>query len=309
MTAKRVVADPADIGTVAQPPFVRLPDIATVFDRRAERLEKLADGNALGDYLKFTAQLIRAQAAASRGLPAGTLPGAADIAFCHENKLPLIDRHSWRRDASWLAALDGLLGALASAAMPAAARAALEGLKQMDAAGRETCADQVLGIDLAPPEPAMACFVSAALQVYWARMGALLDAAAVKPVDSPVDCPVCGSPPTVSAVFSEGTLQGIRFLCCPLCASQWHYVRIKCANCTSTKGIAYHHVAEQSAAIKAETCNECGTYTKIVYLEKDPGAEPFADDLASLALDILVGEAGWARANPHPFLVPAAGSV
>ena len=180
MTAKRVVADPTDIGTAAQPPFIRLPDIATLFDRRAERLEALADGNALGDYLRFTARLIRAQAAASRSLPAGTLPSAADIAFCHENKLPLVDRLTWRRDPSWLAALDTILEALTPVPMPPAARAALDGLGRMDAAGREGLADQVLGIDAALPEPAMACFVSAALQVYWSRMAALLDAAAVK---------------------------------------------------------------------------------------------------------------------------------
>jgi FdhE protein len=306
MTAKRVVADPTDIGTVAQPPFVRLPDINTLFNRRAERLKALADGSALGDYLSFMSTVTRAQAAAMRGLPAGRLPGADDIAFSHDNKLPLLDRLSWRRDSSWLAALDGILDSLAAAAMPAAARAALEELKQMDAAERETCADQVLGIDDAVPEPATACFVSAALQVYWSRMAALLEPKSVRPVESPVTCPVCGSPPVASVVLADGSLQAVRFLCCPLCASQWYYVRIKCANCTSTKGIAYQHVAEQSQAIKAETCDECGTYTKIVYMEKDPGAEPFADDLASVALDILVGEAGWARATPHPFLVPAA---
>ncbi len=66
-------------------------------------------------------------------------------------------------------------------------------------------------------------------------------------------------------------------------------------------------MAERSAAIKAETCDECGNYTKIIYMDKAPEAEPFADDLASLDLDILVGDAGWARATPHPFLVPAAG--
>jgi FdhE protein len=190
--------------------------------------------------------------------------------------------------------------------MPEPARAALDGLRFMDSAGREACADRVLGIDPAPAEPALACFVGAALQVYWARMAALLEPAAVKAVDSPVACPVCGSPPLISLVYAEGNLQAVRFLCCPLCASQWYYVRIKCANCTSTKGIAYQHVAEKSAAIKAETCDECGTYTKIIYMEKDPGTEPFADDLATLGLDILVGEAGWARANPHPFLMPAA---
>jgi FdhE protein len=320
MTAKRVVAEPTEIGTAAQPPFVRLPDIATLFERRAQRLETLAAGNPLADYLRFTAAICRAQAAAARALPAGKLPGAGDIAFCHENKLPLIDRMTWRRDASWHAALDGIVGNLGAASPPAAAKAALDALSALDADGREARADSVLGIDVAQADPtwadpawadptgadpASACFVHAALQVYWARMAALLDAAAVQRVDSPVVCPVCGSPPLASVLFSEGTMQGTRFLSCPLCASQWHYVRIKCANCTSTKGIAYQHVAEQSDAIKAETCNECGTYTKIVYLEKEPAAEPFADDLATVALDILVGEAGWARATPHPFLVPA----
>lgn len=305
MTTKGAVADPINIGNVAQPPFVRLPDVMPLFGRRAERLRSLAAGNALAEYLNFMAALTDAQAVALRGLPAGTLPGSADIAFSHENKLPLLDRVTWRRDASWLAALDGILESLAAGAMPAAARAALNGLKQMDSEGRETCADQVLGIDDAAPEPAIACFISAALQVYWSRMAALLEPKAVRPVDSPVICPVCGSAPIASVVLADGSLQAVRFLCCPLCASQWHYVRIKCANCTSTKGIAYQHVADQPSAIKAETCDECGTYTKIVYMEKDPGAEPFADDLASLALDILVGEAGWARANPHPFLVPA----
>ena len=191
--------------------------------------------------------------------------------------------------------------------MPDAARVALDGLRFMDSAGREAGADRVLGIDSAAAEPALACFVSAALQVYWSRMAAMLEPKSVQPVESPVACPVCGSPPLIGMVYAEGNLQAVRFLCCPLCASQWYYVRIKCANCTSTKGIAYQHVAEGSVAIKAETCDECGTYTKIIYMDKAPGADPFADDLATLGLDILVGEAGWARANPHPFLMPGTG--
>jgi FdhE protein len=59
--------------------------------------------------------------------------------------------------------------------------------------------------------------------------------------------------------------------------------------------------------VKAETCDECRTYTKILYKDKDPESESFADDLATLGLDVLVGEAGWARATPNPFLVPATG--
>jgi len=102
-------------------------------------------------------------------------------------------------------------------------------------------------------------------------------------------------------------LAGSRFLVCSLCATEWHLVRIKCTNCHSTKGIAYLEIEGVGAPVKAETCDECRTYTKIIYTEKAPGADAFADDLASLGLDLLVGEAGWRRATPNPFLLPGAG--
>jgi len=304
MTVPRATADPIDIGNVARPPFVRLPDLQTLFARRVARLDELSRGHPMADYLQFIAALVSAQAEAVDHLPAGSLPGPDQIAFFHEHKLPLVDRLTWRRDPSWQAALDEVLAHLSPAAMPDPARAALDALKRTGPDGREALADRVLGIDPAPADMAQACFVSAALQVYWTRMAALLDPPTVLAVEPPGACPICGSSPVASVVYAEGPLQGVRFLCCPLCASEWHCVRIKCANCQSTKGIAYQHIPEQPA-LKAETCDECRTYTKILYKEKDPGGEPFADDLATLALDVLVGEAGWARATPNPFLVPA----
>ncbi len=304
MTLKGAVVDPIDIGNVAQPPFVRLPDLKKLFDRRAARLQTLSHSHSLADYLQFIAALVRAQADVVDGLPAGTLPGSDQIAFFHEHKLPIVDRLTWRRDPSWQAALDGILDDLAAIAMPDPARSALNDLKRAVPDAREALADRVLGIDPAPADAAQACFVGAALQVYWTRMAALLDPATVLAVEPACSCPVCGSPAVASVVYAEGSLQGVRFLCCPLCASEWHCVRIKCANCQSTKGIAYHHIAEQPA-VKAETCDECRTYTKILYKDKDPDGEPFADDLATFGLDVLVGEAGWARATPNLFLAPA----
>jgi len=100
---------------------------------------------------------------------------------------------------------------------------------------------------------------------------------------------------------------GVRFLVCALCATEWHLVRIKCANCHSTKGIAYLEIEGGVGLVKAETCDECRTYTKIIYIEKDPNAEVFADDLATLGLDIMVDEAGWRRATPNPLLLPGGG--
>jgi FdhE protein len=306
MTLKGAVVDPVDIGTVAQPPFVRLPDLTTVFRMRAARLEFLAPGNPMADYLLFVAATMRAQAEVAADLPDGTLPGPADIAFANEHKLPIVDRLTWRRDPSWQAALARIAAALDGVAMPAAASAALAALHRSDHVAREALADRLLRTAVVAEDAATAFFVDAALQLYWTRMAALLDRAAVLPIDPPVLCPICGSPPVGSTVYAQGSLQGVRFLSCPLCSCEWHCVRIKCANCQSTKGIAYHHVAELPAALKAETCDECRTYTKIVYKDKDPDAEPFADDLATVGLDLLVGEAGWARAAANPFLVPGA---
>ena len=41
---------------------------------------------------------------------------------------------------------------------------------------------------------------------------------------------------------------------------------------------------------------------KILYQEKDPGLEPVADDVASLALDLLLGDEGYHRASGNPLL-------
>ena len=49
-------------------------------------------------------------------------------------------------------------------------------------------------------------------------------------------------------------------------------------------------------------CDSCRCYRKIFYQERDMGVEPVADDLARLALDLLMSEAGYHRASGNPLL-------
>ncbi len=56
--------------------------------------------------------------------------------------------------------------------------------------------------------------------------------------------------------------------------------------------------------MKAEACEECRGYLKIVNMEKDPLVDPVADDLATLGLDVLMDEAGYERAGPNFLFVP-----
>ncbi len=153
-------------------------------------------------------------------------------------------------------------------------------------------------------ETASAPFIGAALQVYWVKMALQLGTNAVNDPAQIGLCPVCGSSPLASIVRIGGAQQGLRYLVCSLCCCEWHMVRVKCAACGSTKGISYLSLEGASEAVKAECCDECRTYLKIFYLEKDTGAVPAADDLASLDLDILVDDAGYQRVGANLLFAP-----
>jgi hypothetical protein len=82
-------------------------------------------------------------------------------------------------------------------------------------------------------------------------------------------------------------------------------VRVKCTHCESTKGIHYQGIDGAGEEVLAETCDECGSYRKIVNQEKNPMVEPLADDLASLMLDLLMSETQFQRASANPLLFVA----
>jgi FdhE protein len=152
-----------------------------------------------------------------------------------------------------------------------------------------------------PVDRALAPFLGAALQVCWVSMAGGLDAEKLARLENPGLCPACGTPPLAGIVCADPAVRGNRYLCCGLCATEWHMVRIKCSHCQSTAGIAYYAIEGSATAVKGETCQACRTYLKMMYEEEDTKVDAFADDLATIALDILLGEAGWSRLVPPPF--------
>jgi FdhE protein len=195
--------------------------------------------------------------------------------------------------------------------------AVLTELRALDSAQLEGCADAVLAELTEGVHPLHAPFVAAALQVVWTRMAAQLDSPRVQPLITNTLCPVCGSHPVASVIRIGGQSQGYRYLQCSCCASEWHMVRVKCTCCEHTSKIAYQSLEahtdtvaaesdnkanDPSRVARAETCDDCKTYRKIFNQEHDFNVEPLADDLASLTLDVLVSEAGYARASGNPLL-------
>ncbi|SAK89592.1 formate dehydrogenase accessory protein FdhE [Caballeronia fortuita] len=298
-------------------PRLRMPERATIFAARAARLLQLADAsNPIAGYLRLMAALAGTQQRVLSQFSA-PMPSRASIELNQQHSMPIVPALTDERDPAWRDVLFLLLdGIEAAGALTPALTQLVTRLRTLDAAALDAQADAILALRFAEIDPAAAPFIAAALQVVWTDLASRIDMKDVPYLDTPGVCPVCGSMPVASIVRVGGAYEGYRYVQCGLCATELHVVRAKCTNCDSTKGIAYQvmgtgdepeeekNAKARSAPLKAESCDECGTYRKIGYQEKAYDFEPYADDLASLTLDLLMGDAGFRRAAPHPWLWP-----
>lgn len=288
---------------------IRLPQPASLFADRAARLAQLAEGNPIGDYLRFLARLARAQQKAAATVMTGPIDAGA-VRRANEHGMPLLQAAS-QIDPAWQGVLDGLLEAVqADAGLPAALAPVLQRLRALAPEARDQLARRVLvGLLTESDDLAAAPIVMAALQVVFADQASHLNEAEVPYAEPATVCPVCGTPPAVSVLRIGGREAGLRYLHCGTCCTEWHMVRVKCSHCESTKGVRYQSVQDGGDVVVAETCDQCHTYRKLVNQEKDPLAEPLADDLATLMLDLLMGETDFARASMNPLLPMAEGAA
>lgn len=292
---------PMHIGEEAAPPLAVLPDPATLFAERAGRFRVLAEGHQLAGYLTFLADLAAAQAAILPKLPEVSLPSTEQMNRAFEFGMAPISRATAVIDHSALASLAELLDALKSVDMPAKARASLDALLAADEAERRVMISNVLEDALPIDQIADHIYVAAAMQVHFARLASLLPADRLTPVSDGA-CPSCGGAPVASSVVGWTGSQSARFVACGTCATRWHVVRVKCVACSSTKGIHYAHLEGAPDTLKAECCDSCGSYLKILQNIADPAMDPVADDVASAGLDLLVKEQGFRRAGFNIFL-------
>jgi FdhE protein len=107
------------------------------------------------------------------------------------------------------------------------------------------------------------------------------------------NCPSCGSKPVVGVLRGEG--EGAkRALICSLCALEWPYRRLICANCgEEDKEKLPVYTAAQIAHVRVEACDTCHTYLKSVDLTKDGFAVPQVDEIATVALNL------WAEVHEY----------
>lgn len=314
------ILEPGEIGQVDPFPTIVLPVDTDLFNGRARRFQQLAPGHAMEPFLSVMAQLAHAQHAAFRARSASPV----DVSLLTQSRLhgmPPLSYQAGSHGADWHADLDLIARYLIAENVTLLVDAAAS-LIAMNGDARDALADAVLDGGNDSGDSAvyalLAPLIGAALQVWWTRQAATLSEADIGHVGSSTVCPVCAARPVASVVEIGASQSNLRYLHCSLCSTQWHMVRVTCSSCESTQGVAYYSLAgsdektspsRKIAFARAETCDACHSYLKIFSREKEPLMDATADDLATLALDMLVDEAGYLRSGPNllfsPGVVPA----
>ncbi len=261
---------PQTLPSSIAPPLVLAP-AAQLFSRRAERLRKLATGHPMARWMEWLAGVADRQQ--------GLLDRLGTQAIEPLSAWPALYGELCR--GLGLVPEDGaVLEARAQACLAlAAGRGAGEGRGQAD------------------------LLVAAAIQVAWVQSSRQRCAQTLPAIANRDQCPCCGSAAVGGVVMAGDGRGGLRYLECSLCATRWHVVRAHCSLCDSTGEVAYLGLEGGAGEVQAETCPACSGYIKLFFEARAPGIDPVADDLATLVLDVLVGEDGFARGAPNLFLV------
>ncbi|WP_248746528.1 formate dehydrogenase accessory protein FdhE [Pseudomonas sp. MWU12-2037] len=301
------ILEPGQIeASASSPPFLHLPP-PTLFALRAARLEQLAVGHPLAEYIGLVAGLCRVQQHLLDQPPSTALPDPERQRLCLEHGLPPLAADSLVREDLWLPWLDALLSGYVTTAP--AVRQAISTLQDSRAGQRKVWALALLGGQYAGLPAALVPFLGAALQAAWSYWLLSVPNLALKPGDSLSQCPACGSPAMAGVIRHRGKFNGLRYLVCSLCACEWHVVRVKCIYCEQSKGLKYLSLGDDGhgaghAPLRAEICPGCNSYLKLLYLEEDAEAEALSADITSLALDIRLDQEGYLRQAPNLLLAP-----
>jgi FdhE protein len=267
------------------------------------RLELLALGHPMEEWLRFMAQLAWAQQKAVTTLPPPPALDSAGIRRAVEARAAPLGPDRYRPDRLWQRGLLRILQHFESSAVPNQAEAVMAHLKAWDAMTIDALADSFLQGELAADRIGHALYVAAALQVHFTATAGALAAEALRLLPERGLCPCCGSTPVAGIVTASGSTPGSRYLYCSLCSTAWNHTRAVCITCGQSGRLALKSIEGDGGAVKVETCGDCHTYAKLLYAAKDTQVDAFADDLASLALEVLVAEAGWSRHAPNPWLL------
>ncbi|MDG4952496.1 formate dehydrogenase accessory protein FdhE [Actinobacillus equuli] len=271
-----------------------------LYFRRAKRLRELAENNPFGDYLEFAANLSEVQLDLLESRPIANYSEKLTACVQTSNGQKPLNAKTFQRSSEWRELLLALIDKFKPYANDTML-VTIELLEKSSSSELEAFADDLLNERFETIGADKAVFLWAALSLYWTQLAQQLPRNTRTEVGERHTCPVCDSAP-VASVVHFGDTQGLRYLHCALCESEWNMTRSQCSVCDQSGKLDYWSIDSVDAAVKAESCGDCESYLKVLYQEKDPHVEPVADDLGTLILDAEMEQKGLARSGLNPFL-------
>lgn len=280
---------------IRQIPLLFYPSPKTLYIHRAERLKELATSSPFSEYLEFCTIIVKLQANIVKQKPVNIdLPNSLD------GQYPPLSLYNFPLSTFWQEYLSELLGSMTDTTEQI--RLVTEQLRKNSSDQLQDKANHLINGEFNCVEGNEAMFIWSALSVYYSQLASQIKGKAVaENSDKNWLCPVCNSMP-VASIIQLGSNNGLRYLHCSLCESEWYVPRIKCTCCDNMQDIQYFSLDKELSATKTECCDICHSYLKILDQDKDPRIEVIADDIASLILDIKTEEEGFAKSGINPFI-------
>ncbi|WP_085247229.1 formate dehydrogenase accessory protein FdhE [Gilliamella mensalis] len=280
---------------IRQIPLLFYPSPKTLYIHRAERLKILANNSPISYYLKFCAIIAEKQANLIKHKPIDI-----DVSCLLTSEHPPLSLDNLPLKNTWQDYLTSLLDSFSDVSQQITL--VIEQLKNNSSVELQDKALHLLKGEFDQVDGNETIFIWSSLSVYYCQLASQIKGKAIaENTDKLWLCPVCNSMP-IASVIQLGSHNGLRYLHCSLCESEWYVPRVKCTCCDNMKDIQYLALEKDLAATKTECCNACHSYLKILDQDKDPHIEVVADDIASLILDIKTEEEGFAKSGVNPFI-------
>ena len=113
-------------------------------------------------------------------------------------------------------------------------------------------------------------------------------------------CPVCGSEPMLARVGGENATKGRgKVLGCLQCGTSWDFDRVRCARCgDQNSGHLHYFNLEGDDAHRINTCDNCGSYIRTVFLDDALAPCSFdVEDVLMAKLDALAVDSSIAKGS------------
>ena len=231
-------------------PPVLFANPKNLYQRRAKRLRELAKDHPLADYLLFAADVVESQLSVFEKNP------LEKQSFDNLNEIEPLNAKTFKRSSIWIEYLKEILHSIKPKANEQVT-ATIENIEKASDKELEEMATHLLSQEFNLVSTDKAVFIWAALSLYWLQLAQQIPHnSRQEGTDNLHYCPVCGSAP-VASVVHIGTSQGLRYLHCSLCESEWNLVRAQCTNCNEHKNLEMWSLNEELALIRAETCGDC----------------------------------------------------